>query len=379
MSLHSPNQYVGLGKTLTPQGGYCPTTLSPPGEAWCFGVSGAGHFQKNPTDVFINYAMQWDPDGVDYFMDDVFMHRFTTDQMVLYLSGQLRPVLIPEMPMFLTFNVALVRKGMDLSHMGEGLTDKKNYDPKTGVWKTMAMDIEYVRVYQDDEQGENRGLNPPITYQTKRKLLANKVTCDLVPELRCMVKSSGGPKNEAALRKVACEKLRELGDPYCDYVPKWCALNNGGNPEGVYGLSNATFANFANQRLSLNYGICCVQEDMSTREGNLLAADKPVCRATPKTKLPEWLLESEYYQDPKLMYASEGYSDGLAGTNPAGWKTYGLGLPRPAPPPPNSPGEAPSPPPPTAPLPPKLPKAASYGDEFPVQDEEVPDSEKTPE
>ena len=45
MSLHSPHQYVGLGKALTPQGGYCPTTLSPPGEAWCFGVSGAGHFQ----------------------------------------------------------------------------------------------------------------------------------------------------------------------------------------------------------------------------------------------------------------------------------------------------------------------------------------------
>ena len=56
-------------------------------------------------------------------MNDVFMQRFTTDQLVLYLSGQLRPITIPEMPMFLTFNVALVRKGMDLSHGGEGLTD----------------------------------------------------------------------------------------------------------------------------------------------------------------------------------------------------------------------------------------------------------------
>ena len=44
------------------------------------------------------------------------MHRFTTDQLVLYLSGQMRPVLIPEMPLFLTYNIALVRKGMDLSH-----------------------------------------------------------------------------------------------------------------------------------------------------------------------------------------------------------------------------------------------------------------------
>ena len=43
-------------------------------------------------------------------MNDVFMQRFTTDQLVLYLSGQLRPVMIPEMPMFLTYNVALVRK-----------------------------------------------------------------------------------------------------------------------------------------------------------------------------------------------------------------------------------------------------------------------------
>ena len=28
----------------------------------------------------------------------------------MYLNGQLRPILIPEMPMFLTFNIALVRK-----------------------------------------------------------------------------------------------------------------------------------------------------------------------------------------------------------------------------------------------------------------------------
>ena len=193
MSLHSPNQYVGTGKTLTAQGGYCPTTLSPPGGAWCFGVSGAGSFRDDPTERFINYAMKWDPDGVDYYMDDVFMHRFTTDQLVMYLSGQLRPVMIPEMPMFLTFNIALVRKGMDLSHGGEGLTDRSNFDPDTGKWKDMAMDIEYVRVYQDDTQGETRGLNPPITYQTRRKLLANKVTCDLVPELVRPQSPSPGP------------------------------------------------------------------------------------------------------------------------------------------------------------------------------------------
>ena len=51
MSLHSPNQYVGLGKKLTAQGGYCPTTLAPPGEAWCFGVSGAGQFLEDPTET----------------------------------------------------------------------------------------------------------------------------------------------------------------------------------------------------------------------------------------------------------------------------------------------------------------------------------------
>ena len=127
--------------------------------------------------------------------------------MVMDLNGQLRPVLIPEMPMFLTFNIALVRKGMDLSHMAEGLTDPENFDPDTGEWKTMAMDVEYVRVYQDDSQGETRGLNPPITYQTRRKLLANRVTCDLVPELRCLVKNSGGMRNEALLKQVACDKL----------------------------------------------------------------------------------------------------------------------------------------------------------------------------
>ena len=36
--------------------------------------------------------------------------------------------------------------------------------------------VEYLRVYQDDTQGETRGLNPPITYETRRKLLKNRVT-----------------------------------------------------------------------------------------------------------------------------------------------------------------------------------------------------------
>jgi len=362
MSLHSPNQYVGTGKPLTQQGGYCPTTLSPPGEAWCFGVSGAGRFPEDPTEKYIDYAMKWDPDGVDYYMDNVFMHRFTTDQMVMYLSGQNRPVLIPEMPMFMTYNIALVRKGMDLSHGGQGLTHEENFDPDTGAWKPMEMDVAYLRVYQDDAQGETRGLNPPITYQTRRKLLANRVTCNLLPELRCMVKTAGDDTNQAALAKKACDKLKELGDPYCDYIPKLCSLNNAGNPEGAYGLNNVSIAQFANQRLSLQYGACCVEEDKSALECGddagcikavaKTAKDKPVCRDTPKTKLPQWLLDSEYFQDPKLMYAEEGYSDGLAGTNPAGWKTYGMGLPRPSPPPPFSPDEAPRPPPPSpSPLP----------------------------
>ena len=48
-----------------------------------------------------------------------------------------------------------------------------------------------------------------------------------------MVKSSGGVENEGVLVKTACDKLREFGDDYCDYVPKLCSLNNAGNPEGV--------------------------------------------------------------------------------------------------------------------------------------------------
>lgn len=346
MSLHSPNQYVGQGQKLTKQGGYCPTTLAAPGEAWCFGVSGAGGFVEDPTEEYHNYAMQWDPDGVDYYMNDVFMQRMTTEQMVLYLSGQLRPVMIPEMPMFLTYNIALVRKGMDLSHQAEGLTHPENFDPLTGAWKPMAMDIAWVRVYQDDTQGETRGLNPPITYETRRKLLANRVTCNLLPELRCMVKNGGPPDNQWALASTACDRLRALGDDYCDAIPKLCALNNAGNKEGLYGLGNTSVAQFANQRLSLNYGQCCIEEDKAGSAAALLdptvvAADKPVCRSTPNTKLPKWLLESEYYEDPKLMYAKEGFATGLAGTNPAGWETYGLGLPRPPPPPPFMPGMAP--------------------------------------
>lgn len=331
MSLHSPNQYVGLGKAFTQQGGYCPTTLAPPGEAWCFGVSGAGQFLEDPTEKYMNFAMKWDPDGVDYYMNDVFMHRFTTDHLVMYLSGQNRPIVIPEMPMFMTFNIALVRKGMDLSHGGEGLTDKANYDRTTGKWKPMQMDIEYFRVYQDDSQGETRGLNPPITYQTRRKLLANRVTCNLVPELRCMVKNSGSDANSIALANKACSQLKSLGDDYCDHIPKLCALNNAGNPDGAYGMSNVTIAQFANQRLSLFYGQCCVEEDkhcVDDVKGGCSASDKPTCRDTPTTKMPQWLLDSEYFQDPKLMYAKEGFSSGLAGTNPAGWKNYGMGLPR---------------------------------------------------
>jgi len=60
--------------------------------------------------------------------------------------------MIPEMPMFLTYNIALVRKGMDLSHQAEGLTHPENFDPLTGAWKPMEMDIAWVRVYQDDTQ-----------------------------------------------------------------------------------------------------------------------------------------------------------------------------------------------------------------------------------
>ena len=90
------------------------------------------------------------------------------------------------MPLFLTFNTALVRKGMDASHMGPGLTAKENFDDD-GNWKGMNFDIEYVRIWQDDTQGETRGLNPPITYETRKKLLANRVTCNLIPELRCVI------------------------------------------------------------------------------------------------------------------------------------------------------------------------------------------------
>ena len=86
---------------------------------------------------------------------------------------------------------------MDLSHMAEGLTHPENFDEE-GNWKPMEMDVEYVRVYQDDSQGETRGLNPPITYETRRKLLKNRVTCNLLPELRCMVKNAGSEANTVA-------------------------------------------------------------------------------------------------------------------------------------------------------------------------------------
>ena len=61
-----------------------------------------------------------------------------------------------------------------------------------------------------------------------------------------------------------------MGDDYCDYIPKLCSLNNAGNAEGVYGLSNATFANFANQRLSLVYGMCCVEANGTDAEAYLV-------------------------------------------------------------------------------------------------------------
>jgi len=326
MSLHSPNQYVGLGKKKTEQGGYCPTTLAPPGEAWCFGVSGSGTFTDDPTERFIDYGMRWDPDGVDYYMDGRFMHRFTKDQLVMYLSGQNRPVLIPEMPLFLTFNIALVRKGMDLSHMAEGLTDVSNFDAASGKWKGMHMDVAYVRVYQSDTQGETRGLNPPITYETRRKLLANRVTCNLLPELRCMLKLDGGKEGAAKAAHVACQKLRELGDEYCDTIPHLCSINNAGNPESPYGLSNGSIANMANQRLSLYHGTCCIEQAAELNKTSLAPMwERATCRETPLTKAPEWLLESAFFQDPPV--GKEGSSHGLAGTNPAGWKTYGTGLP----------------------------------------------------
>ena len=59
----------------------------------------------------MTYNMLWEPEAVSFYMDGQFMVKFTKEQLVLYLSGQLRPILIPEMPLFLTFNTALVRKG----------------------------------------------------------------------------------------------------------------------------------------------------------------------------------------------------------------------------------------------------------------------------
>ena len=249
----------------------------------CFGVSGAGAFKDDPTERFVDYVMEWEPDGVSYWMDGKFMQRFTKDQvheprvhrsplplsatfliwqLVMYLSGQNRPILIPEMPLFMTYNIALVRKGMDLSHGGEGLTDQTNFDPKDGKWKGMHMDVEcappastrlpvptpwgglnppttapprhrYFRVYQSDSQGETRGLNPPITYETRKKLLANRVTCNLIPELRCLVKNST-EAGQKKLAQMACDKLRAIGDEYCDTIHYVCSLNNAGNKHGPY-------------------------------------------------------------------------------------------------------------------------------------------------
>ena len=69
--------------------------------------------------------------------------------------------------------------------------------------------------------------------------------------------------------------------------------------------------------LSLVHGVCCI-------ENSDLADEHAKCRDTPKTRLPEWLRESEYFKDPPV--GEEGKATGVAGTNPAGWKTYGLGL-----------------------------------------------------
>ena len=213
-----------------------------------------------------------------------------------------------------------------------------------------------MRVYQDDSQGETRGLNPPITYETKKKLLKNRVTCNLMPELRCLVKNPAPCTDPldpttcgaATLKKLACDTLYEMGDDYCDHIEHTCSLNNAGNPEGVYGLSDASLANMANQRLSLYHGMCCI-DALGPLDKKGLAVDRPICRHTPKTRLPAWILESEYFQDP--VQGPEGFSSGLAGTNPAGWKTYGMGLPYAPPNPPQAPM-----PPGTPPLPPLVPE-----------------------
>ena len=60
-----------------------------------------------------------------------------------------------------------------------------------------------------------------------------------------------------------------------------------------------------------------------------LADEKGVCKDTPKTRLPDWIRESVYFKDP--VQGPEGGAGGVPGTNPAGWMTYGRGLP-PSPP-----------------------------------------------
>ena len=77
---------------------------------------------------------------------------------------------------------------------------------------------------------------------------------------------------------------------------------------------NGTQVNLANQRLSLYHGVCYI-------DNVDLANEHASCHDTPKTMLPQWLLDSEYFQEPKQP--EEGLSTGVAGTNPAGWGTFG--------------------------------------------------------
>lgn len=73
----------------------------------------------------------------------------------------------------------------------------------------------------------------------------------------------------------------------------------------------------ANQHLTLVHGHCCINNvDLDHEHAD--------CHATPRTKLPAWIRESEYFKDPPV--GEEGGATGVAGTNPAGWKTYGMGL-----------------------------------------------------
>jgi beta-glucanase (GH16 family) len=162
--------------------GFCPngvhdsgnTLRVPRGDKFCFGVSQFGDYPEGAgaTSWHI-YRAEWTPVEVRFYLDDEFYGAITSRDLVQTNSGSMRPVMIPNVPLFPIINLALgadwaTGGGNDImnAYNFTGSITRENFK---GLFTKFC--VEYIRIYQDDS---GSGLNPELTPTDVQQILSLK-------------------------------------------------------------------------------------------------------------------------------------------------------------------------------------------------------------